>query len=71
MFDWQNWIITIVGAALIWDSFFIVRQKTAVVIERLGKFVSVRFSGFQVKWPIIDRKVFLQNLRIQTARRRN
>ena len=50
---------------LILDGFFIVRQQTAVIIERLGKFHSVRFAGFQMKLPFIDRKSKPVNLRIQ------
>ncbi|MCB1196919.1 MAG: SPFH domain-containing protein [Deltaproteobacteria bacterium] len=46
------------------DSVFIVRQRTAVIIERFGKFNSVRFAGLKFKLPFIDRKVRKQNLRI-------
>lgn len=44
--------------------FFIVRQKTAVIIERLGKFQRVARSGFNLKIPIIDKKVGTVNLRV-------
>ena len=54
-----------VALGLLWDSFFVVRQKTSVVIERLGKLDSVRRAGLQFKLPIIDRVVTSQNLRIQ------
>ncbi len=50
---------------LLWDSLFIVRQKTSTVLERLGKFQSVRRAGLQFKLPIIDKVVAVQNLRIQ------
>ena len=50
---------------LLWDSFFVVRQKTSAVVERLGKFDSVRRAGLNFKIPVIDRVVTSQNLRIQ------
>ena len=44
--------------------FFIVKQKTAVIIERLGKFQRVARSGFNLKIPIIDKKAGTVNLRV-------
>jgi len=44
--------------------FFIVKQKTAVIIERLGKFNRVAKAGFNLKIPIIDRKAGTINLRV-------
>jgi regulator of protease activity HflC (stomatin/prohibitin superfamily) len=58
-------IIAFLLLLMITDAFFIVRQQTAVVIERLGKFHSVRFAGFHTKIPFIDRKSRPINLRIQ------
>ena len=54
-----------IGAYLIYDTFFLVRQKTAAVVERLGKFCRVANPGLQFKLPIIDRIVFFQNMRIR------
>lgn len=45
--------------------FFIVKQQTAVVVERFGRFNSIRRSGLQMKIPFIDRKAGKVNLRIQ------
>lgn len=45
--------------------FFIVKQQTAVVIERFGKFQSVRNSGFQLKIPIVDRVAGRVSLKVQ------
>lgn len=45
--------------------FFIVKQQTAAVVERLGKFKAVRNSGFQFLIPIVDRISGRVNLRIQ------
>lgn len=55
----------ILAAWLVWDSFFVVKQQSALIIERLGKFKSVRFAGFNLKLPFFDRIVKNQNLRIQ------
>ncbi len=44
--------------------FFIVKQKTAVIIERFGKFHRVARAGFNLKIPLIDRKVGKVNLRV-------
>jgi regulator of protease activity HflC (stomatin/prohibitin superfamily) len=44
--------------------FFIVKQKTAVVIERLGKFNRIASSGFNLKIPLIDKKAGTVNLRV-------
>lgn len=45
--------------------FFIVKQQTAVVIERFGKFQSIRNSGFQLKIPIVDRVAGRVSLKVQ------
>tara|TARA_R110002096_G_scaffold132768_3_gene283256 strand:- start:21358 stop:22287 length:930 start_codon:yes stop_codon:yes gene_type:complete len=44
---------------------FIVKQQTAAIVERLGKFKAVRQSGFQFLIPIVDRISGRVNLRIQ------
>ena len=46
-------------------AFFIVKQQSAAVVERFGKFVSVRQSGLQIKIPIIDSIAGRLSLRIQ------
>lgn len=53
------------GFILLISSFFTVKQQTAVVVERFGKFNSIRQSGLQIKIPIIDRIAGRVNLRIQ------
>ena len=45
--------------------FFTVKQQSAAVIERFGKFQSVRSSGLHLKIPLIDRIVARVNLKIQ------
>lgn len=44
---------------------FIVKQQTAVIIERFGKFQSVRTAGLQFKIPLIDRIAAKVSLKIQ------
>ena len=46
-------------------SFFTVKQESAAIVERLGKFHSVRQSGLQLKIPFIDQISSRLNLRIQ------
>lgn len=58
-------IYIIIGIALLSGVFFIVKQQTAVVIERFGRFQSVRQSGLQLKIPIIDRIAGRLSLKIQ------
>ena len=50
---------------MLFGTFFIVKQQSAAVIERFGKFVSVRHSGLQLKIPVIDRVAGRLSLRIQ------
>ncbi|TAF70216.1 MAG: SPFH domain-containing protein, partial [Flavobacterium sp.] len=58
-------VLLIFGLLILLSSFFTVKQQTAVVIERFGKFTSIRNSGLQLKIPIIDRVAGRVNLRIQ------
>ncbi|WP_159022123.1 SPFH domain-containing protein [Formosa sp. L2A11] len=46
-------------------SFFTVKQQTAAIIERFGKFNSIRHSGLQMKIPFIDRISGRMSLKIQ------
>ena len=45
--------------------FFIVKQQTAYVVERFGKFQSVRHAGFQMKVPVMDRIAGKLSLKVQ------
>ncbi|MCX7551300.1 SPFH domain-containing protein [Xanthomarina sp. F2636L] len=45
--------------------FFIVKQQTAVIVERFGKFQSIRHSGLQLKIPLVDRIAGRLSLKIQ------
>ncbi|MGK0414936.1 MAG: regulator of protease activity HflC (stomatin/prohibitin superfamily) [Polaribacter sp.] len=53
------------GLVILFSSFFTVKQQTAAIIERFGKFHSVRTSGLQMKLPLIDRIVSRVGLKIQ------
>ena len=46
-------------------SFFTVKQQTAAIVERFGRFHSARTSGLQIKIPFIDRIVTRVGLKIQ------
>lgn len=50
---------------LILASLFTVKQQTAVIVERFGKYHSIRNSGLQFKIPLVDRIAGKLNLRIQ------
>ena len=45
----------VLGLIILFSSFFTVKQQSAAIIERFGKFHSVRHSGLQMKIPIVDR----------------
>ncbi len=57
--------IVLVGLVILFKFFFIVKQQTAVVIERFGRFQSIRNSGLQMKIPLIDRIAGRLSLKIQ------
>lgn len=50
---------------IILTSFFTVKQQSSALVERFGKFNSIRHSGLHFKIPIIDRIAGKVNLRIQ------
>ncbi len=53
------------GLLIFFSAFFTVKQQTAVVIERFGRFHSIRNSGLQMKIPLIDRIAGRLSLKIQ------
>tara|TARA_R110000868_G_scaffold143741_3_gene362254 strand:+ start:49283 stop:50209 length:927 start_codon:yes stop_codon:yes gene_type:complete len=53
------------GLVILFSSFFTVKQQTAAIIERFGKFQSVRTSGLHMKLPLIDKIVARVGLKIQ------
>lgn len=58
-------ILIFLTFAIIASGLFTVKQQSAVLIERLGKFQSVRNAGLHLKIPFVDRISGKVNLRIQ------
>ncbi|MER3375782.1 MAG: SPFH domain-containing protein [Allomuricauda sp.] len=57
--------ILFIGLIILFKFFFIVKQQTAVLVERFGRFQSIRNSGLQMKIPIVDRIAGKLSLKIQ------
>jgi regulator of protease activity HflC (stomatin/prohibitin superfamily) len=58
-------VLGVFGLFLLLASFFTVKQQSSFIVERFGKFQSIRNSGLQLKVPVIDRIAGKVNLRIQ------
>ena len=54
-----------VALLILISSFFVVKQQTAAVVERFGRFHSIRNSGLQMKIPLVDRISGRLSLKIQ------
>ena len=52
------------GALIVFTGFFVVKQQSAAIVERFGKFLSIRQSGLHFKIPLIDRIAGRISLRI-------
>lgn len=60
------WIpIVFLSVLILFLSFFTVKQQSAAIIERFGRFQSIRHSGLQMKIPLIDRIAGRLSLKIQ------
>jgi len=57
------WIIPIIFIVL--SGLFIVKQQTAVIVERFGKYQSIRHAGLNIKIPLVDRIAGRISLKIQ------
>jgi len=57
--------IVFFGLLVLISAFFIVKQQTAVIVERFGRFNSIRHSGLQIKIPLVDRIAGRLSLKIQ------
>ncbi|EGV43112.1 SPFH domain-containing protein [Bizionia argentinensis JUB59] len=55
----------LIGLFVLFSSFFVVKQQTAAIIERFGKFHSIRQSGLHMKIPVVDRVAGRLSLKIQ------
>ena len=58
-------VIIVLIAVIFFASFFMVKQQTSAIIERFGKFQSIRHSGLQLKIPLVDRIAGRLSLKIQ------
>jgi len=58
-------LIIVVLLVILFASFFIVKQQSAAIIERFGRYHSIRQSGLQMKIPIVDRVAGRLSLKIQ------
>ncbi|WP_185858002.1 SPFH domain-containing protein [Blattabacterium cuenoti] len=66
IFSLLFYIILILLILSIFSSFiFIVNQETAAILERMGKFHSIRHAGLNFKVPIVDNIVGKLTLKIQ------
>lgn len=50
---------------IVLSAFFIVKQQTAVIVERFGKFQNIYHSGLKMKIPLVDRVAGRLSLKIQ------
>lgn len=55
----------ILGLLIILLSFFTVKQQSAAIVERFGKFQTIAHSGLRFKIPLIDRVAGRLSLKIQ------
>ena len=55
----------VIGILILLAAFFTVKQQTAAIVERFGKFQSIRQSGLHLKIPLIDRISGRLSLKIQ------
>ncbi|WP_233898903.1 SPFH domain-containing protein [Tenacibaculum piscium] len=53
------------GVIILLKSFFTVKQQTAAIVERFGKFHSIRQSGLHLKIPLVDKISGKLSLKIQ------
>ena len=58
-------LFCLLGIVILFSALFTVKQQTAAIVERFGKFHSIRQSGLQIKIPLIDRITGRLSLKIQ------
>jgi len=62
----MSWIIVILVILILFSaSVFTVKQQTAAMVERFGRFQSIRSSGIHFKIPVFDRIAGRVNLKVQ------
>jgi regulator of protease activity HflC (stomatin/prohibitin superfamily) len=60
-----NLLIGFVAFVLVASAIFIVKQQSAAIVERFGRFHSIRQSGLQLRIPVVDRIAGRLSLKIQ------
>ena len=66
----STYILIFFGILALLSSLFMVKQQTAAIIERFGRFIGVRQPGLRIKIPIIDRisgRISLRVLQLDVA----
>lgn len=58
------YVLIPIALLLLLNALFIVKQQTAAIVERLGRFAGVRHSGLNIKIPLIDKVSGRISLRI-------
>ncbi len=59
------WVVVVFGLATFFGLFYTVKQQTAVVVQRFGKFARIALPGLNVKIPFIEKIAGRVNLRVQ------
>ena len=57
--------LIIIGFLILLSGIFTVKQQTTALVERFGRFLSIRNSGLRFKIPVVDRIAGRVNLKIQ------
>lgn len=60
-----NLLLGFVAFVLVASAIFIVKQQSAAIVERFGRFQSIRQSGLQLRIPVVDRIAGRLSLKIQ------
>jgi regulator of protease activity HflC (stomatin/prohibitin superfamily) len=61
----ELYIVLGIAILLLIFAFFMVSQQKAAIVQRFGKFHSVRLAGFQLRIPLVDQIAGRLSLRIQ------
>lgn len=59
------YIVVFFSVVILLSSLFVVKQQTAAIIERFGRFQSIKQSGLNIKIPLVDRIAGRLSLKIQ------
>ena len=59
-----TYAVILIFVLLVFSGIFVVKQQTSAIIERFGRFISIRQSGLHFRIPIIDRIAGRISLRI-------